>query len=364
MAYVDASAEKFKKESNKNQSDSDVASPGENQVDKKEAKKTETKKTEAKSTFIWPTPFAWTMYLLGLFFFAYFAAAVLGFFGILAPFKAALDPNTGSSVLLFVVGIIPVVFIMIHYGANLVTLKNCIIVALVPLALFVIVYTWFPLVFSKTHFKAEEKNRESILLKQSTGSMLHVEKGKVVQVYILRGFNFKKPFGEDENESKFKVLSGVTCTSNHGPYPVKDVKDIRRDGHYLLISVYLPQDEKHPEKFPVGWVRLGKEFGTKVVAKENLVPKKEDKVRGSKKVDYVIYGPGQVKVFRLKAGEISDHYIRAQGVPYMEFYLKSGEFEIITRSGKVYDPKNLPKYFPEDFIIFGVTDTDMRIKFL
>lgn len=317
------------------------------------------KGVKSKTVFQWPSKFSWAMYLSGLIFFAYFAAAALGFFGIFAPFKAAVDPNIGSSVILFVVGIIPVVFIMVHYGANLITLKNCIIVALVPVALLVIVYAWFPLVFSKAHLKAEEKNLKSVLVKQSTGSMLHIADESELKVYTPNELD-----SDDGTTSMFSVIERPKSERKDVSYPVKDIKDIRRDGHYLLISVYLPQNVKHPEKFPIGWVRLGKEFGTKIMAKENLVPKKEVKAKDFKRVDYVFYIPGQVKVFKLKAGEKSDHYIRAQGVSNIKLQSRYGDYEIITRSGKIYDPKNIPKYFPEDFIVSGVTDTEMRIKFL
>jgi len=78
--------------------------------------------------------------------------------------------------------------------------------------------------------------------------------------------------------------------------------------------------------------------------------------------DFVVYGPGQIKVFKLKAGEKS-HFIRAQGVSNVRFQSRFGKYEIITRSGKAYAPKNIPKYFPEDFVILGVVDVDMRIVF-
>lgn len=80
--------------------------------------------------------------------------------------------------------------------------------------------------------------------------------------------------------------------------------------------------------------------------------------------DFVIYKPGQKKVFKLKAGERSGHYVRAhKGVSNVRLQSSHGDYKIITRNGRAYVPKKLPKHFSEDFIVFGVTDTVMRIVF-
>jgi hypothetical protein len=77
--------------------------------------------------------------------------------------------------------------------------------------------------------------------------------------------------------------------------------------------------------------------------------------------DYVVYHPGQKKVFVLKAGQESDHYIRPQRGANVELQSKYGQYQVVMRSGKVYDKGKTPEYLPEDFKIRAVTDTDMRL---
>ncbi len=80
-------------------------------------------------------------------------------------------------------------------------------------------------------------------------------------------------------------------------------------------------------------------------------------------LDYVIYGPGQAKVFKLKAGEVSDHYVRPKYGSHIRLQSKFGQYEVVMRSGKIYPKGKFPKHNLEDFLIRAVTDMDMRIVF-
>lgn len=74
----------------------------------------------------------------------------------------------------------------------------------------------------------------------------------------------------------------------------------------------------------------------------------------------VVYKRGEKKVFELKKGEYSDHYIRkATGTTY-GLQIKTGTFGVKTKSGKKYMMGNVPELY-EDFKIFCTEDCIMRV---
>jgi len=79
--------------------------------------------------------------------------------------------------------------------------------------------------------------------------------------------------------------------------------------------------------------------------------------------DYITYNKGQEKIFELKKGEFSDHYVKHNRGTNINWLIDYGEYEVHTRSGKIYKMGKVPEYFLEDFKISAETDVRMGLRF-
>jgi hypothetical protein len=294
------------------------------------------------------------------------AAILLGFRGILAPFKAAFNPAIGMIIWLFIIGMLFLIIIYLRKGFNWDTCKAWVIGMNTVLAILAFIIVWYPLLISKAKLRANASNVASARIEQRIGSYLVPKAELLVYREVAWYKKAANAFTGSASLVPFKVnnIQKKLLATTGKQYDIVDIKNVRQIGKYKLVPVYLEDETVNLDGNEIGWVRIDNPNKAKIIAKTDLYPLLPSSPapggeNALSQLPVKIYEPNSDPevpyIFPFtQAGMRMDHWIGSpEGMDMLdEIFSTNDNFKVYLRqSGKIIDyskGQKIPKNAYED----------------